>query len=385
MSLKLKFYDPRRDLTAVREIWNTFSLKCRPSYFLSWRWIENWLTNLPSHANVKLAYVTGNSAPMATFFVAIPHQNFMKYVPCPRISLNTTGIPKYDDSLWIEYNSIPCAGLCDLSVEGILALFPSNWYEMSFPAVDIRTFPGNKLIQAFEAQETGTRDNDLLYRIERDLPSYYVDLDLVREKGGDYLTLLSRNKRSQIKRSYRGFSAKGPIRLEAANSLDQALDIFNQLLRLHKRRHRGRNWSNFATEFSERFHVNLITKTFDKGEIQLIRVNCGSEIVGCLYNFVYDGKVFFYQSGLNYTIDQKLKPGLLTHSEAIIHNARLRHSSYDFLAGNEQYKSSLGTNYNRLIWFKVQKRRVKAQLGLKAARIASSAFDRIQSEIKRPS
>jgi len=40
--------------------------------------------------------------------------------------------------------------------------------------------------------------------------------------------------------------------------------------------------------------------------------------VGILYNYVVQRKVVFYQSGFTYSIDNRVKPGLVMHTEAII-------------------------------------------------------------------
>ena len=67
--------------------------------------------------------------------------------------------------------------------------------------------------------------------------------------------------------------------------------------------------------------------------VDLLRVRAGDTTVGCLYNFVSRGDVSFYQSGLAYETDGKLKPGLVCHALAIDHAARAGHRWYDFLAG----------------------------------------------------
>jgi CelD/BcsL family acetyltransferase involved in cellulose biosynthesis len=78
---------------------------------------------------------------------------------------------------------------------------------------------------------------------------------------------------------------------------------------------------------------------FPRGAIQVLR----AEGVGVLYNFVDRGRVYFYQSGFHYSPDNRLKPGLVMHYLAVEHclsNPEL--AEYDFLAGDSQYKRSLG-------------------------------------------
>ena len=84
--------------------------------------------------------------------------------------------------------------------------------------------------------------------------------------------------------------------------------------------------------------------------------------MGCLYNFIYQGVVHFYQSGFNYSDFSHFKPGLVCHSLAIPLNADLNHKIYDFLASNVQYKRSLSTHTNHLVWYTIQKPRLRFKL-----------------------
>ncbi|HTL32771.1 MAG TPA: hypothetical protein VL326_06590, partial [Kofleriaceae bacterium] len=50
--------------------------------------------------------------------------------------------------------------------------------------------------------------------------------------------------------------------------------------------------------------------------------------------------------------------GMLAHVMAIEHNAKIGHAAYDFLGGDMQYKKSLGTDATKLVWARVQKKRL---------------------------
>ncbi|HEY6178199.1 MAG TPA: GNAT family N-acetyltransferase, partial [Kofleriaceae bacterium] len=114
--------------------------------------------------------------------------------------------------------------------------------------------------------------------------------------------------------------------------------------------------------FVHRFHQRLIEQRFASGEIQLVRIRAGDATIGCLYNFVWLGEVAFYQSGLAYETDSKLKPGLVCHALAIDHAARAGHRCYDFLGGDSRYKQSLATDARELVWLRLQKPRLRFAL-----------------------
>ena len=95
---------------------------------------------------------------------------------------------------------------------------------------------------------------------------------------------------------------------------------------------------------------------FPHNDVLLLELRAGEEIIGVLYNFVYRGRVYFYQSGFRYSEDSRLKPGLLSHYLAIRHClAQPILTEYDFLAGDAQYKRSLAADLRPLTWMVVRR------------------------------
>jgi CelD/BcsL family acetyltransferase involved in cellulose biosynthesis len=197
-----------------------------------------------------------------------------------------------------------------------------------------------------------------------------VDLKEVREAGGEFLPLISANTRSKIRKAFKDTAKMGELRLELPQDIAQAEAMYDALCHLH-----GAAWSErgepgaFANRFLLNFHRELIRARYASGEIQLIGVRAGELLLGVLYNFVHRGRVYSYQSGFDFTLGPKqYKPGLLAHTMAIEHNARLGHDYYDFMAGDSQYKRSLGTRSDTLQWVVFQRDSFKFRIenGLRA-------------------
>ena len=244
-----------------------------------------------------------------------------------------------------------CRVSTSFAFKEVLDLLPSPWEEFFMPGLDSRSFPGNCLDQPINSYDV---------IVEKNVPSPYVDLELVRRTDGGYLSLLTPNTRSQVRRSYRQYELMGVVTSEVARDLNRAMNIYDEMLKLHQKTWQARGKSGaFANPYFDHCHRQLIHKRFNQGEIQLFRVSCGQETIACLYNFVLGGKVHFYQSGINYGPDPRLKPGLISHVEAIKYNAEVGHDVYDFLGGDARYKSQLSTKCERLIWARIQKPRVK--------------------------
>ncbi len=353
MNIKVEVLDPFEDFSRTEQIWTVLSSDSKVPYFLTWGWIENWLTSLKSNIMVRLIVLTERSVPVAMFFAGEARVARKKVFTSNGLFLNATGLPEYDN-LCIEYNSILCSESLKHSFEMILESLPQEWDEFFMPGLDASLFPGKCLKSSFDSYQ-------IIIEKERQPP--YVDLQIVRKSEKGYISLLGKNTRFNIRRSYRIYEVKGPVTIEVADNLNTAFDFYDELVYFHQKTWRERGLPGaFASDYFRNFHRELIRKRFCKREIQLIRVTAGKESIGCLYNFVFNGKVFFYQSGVNYSENKKLKPGLVCHFEAINYNAGLSNSVYDFLGGTDEYKTNLSTNTNRLIWARVQKKLVKFKI-----------------------
>jgi CelD/BcsL family acetyltransferase involved in cellulose biosynthesis len=127
--------------------------------------------------------------------------------------------------------------------------------------------------------------------------------------------------------------------------------MIGEMITLHQRTWNARGEPGaFTSARKVAFHQALIRRAFPRGAIQLLRVSAGQETIGILYNFLQNGKVYFYQSGLNYGEAKHLKPGLVAHASAIRYCLEQGLNEYDFLAGDARYKRSLAKDSRPLAW-----------------------------------
>ncbi len=169
-----------------------------------------------------------------------------------------------------------------------------------------------------------------------------------------YVEQLSRNTRQQLRRSDRAYAARGPLRIERAATVEQAEAFLGAMMTLHTATWRSRGKPGaFATDAVRRFHQCLLRRGAPD-EIELLRINAGSKVVGYLYNLVRSGRACAYQSGFDYPgAGLHAKPGLTCHHLAIeMHRAR-GGLSYDFLGGADRYKRSLANAEGTLHWLSI--------------------------------
>jgi len=307
-------------------------------YFLSCGWIEHWLAALPrSHAPVLAVFRDGDAAVAAGMF---GRRRVVRHhvVPSRAWFLHATGDPRFDE-VCVEHNGLVGARI---PLAALVAALPDGWDELVLPATDREAF-GVPMAEGVRVH------------VDREVASPFVDLRRVREAAGGYLGLLGPPTRAQIRRARR---ALGELAVEIASDTPHALDIFGELVELHQQAWTARGEPGaFADTWFRDFHRTLIEHRPD--DVELVRVRAGGRTVGCLYNFVYRGRVLFYQSGLAHFDDPHIKPGLVAHAAAIANAAARGDDIYDFLGGDGRYKHQLATAQTLLRWIRVQQPRVR--------------------------
>ncbi len=160
------------------------------------------------------------------------------------------------------------------------------------------------------------------------------------------------------------YKTGGSLSISAAADADEALRFLDGLRDLHEKSWARRGQLGaFANHTSSKFHADLVLTRFDAGEIQLLRVCTGLRVIGYLYNLVKDNTVHAYQSGFCYDTDPRLKPGLVCHALAIDYNIGSGAGIYDFMAGESQYKKSLGARTDSMMWLVVYRNVLKLRVG----------------------
>ena len=343
---------------ALGDRWLEVERRSDCSFFQSWAWIGCWLRHLPSGLMPHLLTVSSGSEVVGMGVLVARRETRHGLLRIHGLHLNETGDRRIDP-ISIEYNGV----LADRSVGNASVVRRSlSWLAENEDGWDELTLGGLNAESA-EIWKKAAVQSGLRIRVRAKRRCDCVDLEAIRRSEAEYLDTLSRNTRHQVRRAMRLYETAGPLRLQAAQTVEHALEMLGELKGLHqaywtRRGHPG----SFARGFFESFHIDLISKRFDAGEIQLLRISAGEKLIGCLYNFVKDGRVYAYQSGFDYDADPRLKPGLVSHCLAVLHNLAHGARIYDFMAGDSRYKRSLGTDSHALYWLVVQRPAVHLRL-----------------------
>ncbi|MBL8848862.1 MAG: GNAT family N-acetyltransferase [Planctomycetaceae bacterium] len=240
------------------------------------------------------------------------------------------------DSVCVEYNDL----LCDDSCRAEFAARLMELATGSRGADEIR-------LDGFD--ETSARelladlpDVELTLRASR-----YCDLQAIRERGTSVMDALGGSTRSSLRRALR---KTGDVEVTAAASLDEADDIFTELLELHQARWRAAGQPGaFASTRFLAFQRELITRLLPEERVVLLRVRSQALTIGCLMLLVDRGRLLDYLSGFA-PFDQTPSPGIVTHYLAMERALANGHRAYDFLVGDKRHKENLANASRNLIW-----------------------------------
>lgn len=333
----------------------------KASVFLSPQWVRTWLEVYGADFGGKvLSWWFGDTCVAGAMLLFRPGKRGP--FPISLAILNTAGETD-ENAPFIEYNDVLCLPGYEQDVADSLAhhLAGQEWDQLYLAG-----YVASSIFASLQSRALpGKWDS-----VGKSSP--YIDLGSLKE--ADLDSYFSSNTRSQIRRSIKLYEKRGELRLDVAGDLDQSLRYLDELARLHRAAwdRRGKPGGFRAPRFIQ-FHKTLIERLLPLKAVELLRVTAGEQAVGYIYNFLHQGKVYFYQSGFAFEEDSKIKPGLVTHYLAVKDYWQRGLEEYDFMAGDARYKKSLAKSNRTLYWSWVDRKNTKMRLigmAVKAVHVA---------------
>ncbi len=320
-------------LAPVFPLWTKLETQTNTSFFLSWRWIGTWLQHLPREVEPLLLRANRGENTVAAAILVPRRERRRAMLNVRQLHFNATGDPALD-CITIEHN-----GFVGANDKGLWAAF-LHWFASGAAQADELFVPGIS-----SGVLDGLADAAGLLHDAQDRPGFVRHLAArpLQEE-------LSPNTRQHLRRSLRDCEKLGPLQIESAISVEQALDWFEELKVLHIQSwNRKRKRHAFSHPFFETYHRDLITAYSMEGAASIHRVSAGGVILGYLYNLCAAGRTYAYQSGFDMR-HARLRPGYVAHALAMEQCAAAGMECYDFLAGDNQLKRSLGESRYTLVW-----------------------------------
>lgn len=331
------------------------------TFFTAPEWVATWLTVFGSTLPVEiLVFREGARSVGVCLIIRRTLQRGPFRVRC--VFLNTAGEDEGDGPV-IEFNNILClAG----SEQGVSMALVAHINTRPWDEIWLNGFCQGPPLDALHEAWSG------IPRHRRVMANYYVDLTKLRNPNVPYETVLGSKDRARLRQNFRFY---GHTEVTVPQDVDGALAVFRELGDLHTTSWERRNETGaFRSRVFRAFHESLIRRCVGINGIQLVRVQATEGLIGILYNMIYRGKVYFYQSGLVYSSNKRVRPGFVTLARAVqycVEHPELR--EFHFMAGGDHYKQPMATGRQELEWIVVQNlnwknalirslRRIKRQL-----------------------
>lgn len=330
-------FEPLPDLAVLEPRWRALEAQATPSFFTGWTWMGSWLR--ATGARPDLLTVRDDAGADVAFALVGRSREKRLLGRVPTLRLNEAGDVQADRA-FIEYN----APLCRSGQEGdaLLAIGTAlgqrrDWRALRLSGVE----PDAPLVAAIPARRKSLIDSS---------PAYFADLAAVRGAGGDYLSLLSSNTRSQIKRSAKDYAGMSSV--ERAADEATAAAWLAEMQALNGGRHADNAWDE---PVFRAFAAEIVRAGMADGAVDLLRIAAGEAVLGYLITFLTEGRAMNYQSAFTEPATPKSKPGLMAHAAVIGHYAERGFDLYSLLAGKDRYKQSLSTGAEELQWWLLER------------------------------
>src|SRR5262249_54569440 len=132
------------------------------------------------------------------------------------------------------------------------------------------------------------------------------------------------------------------------------------------------------------FHKAVMPVLLDAGALDLSWILARGEPVAAAYNYAWDGKVSFYQSGRRVDLPARLRPGIVIHAHAIRRAIEDGRREYDFLGGAVRYKVQLSTGTRPLVALRAVRPSIREH-GLAFVEIQVARARRVRDAMRRVS
>jgi CelD/BcsL family acetyltransferase involved in cellulose biosynthesis len=329
--------------SAIRATWGELARSSpHATFFVTPDWVESWLAVFGAALAPTLLLFRSGTAYVGACVLVRRRERRGPFV-IRRLYLNTAGEDERD-SPCVEFNTL----LCEPGSELVVAIALRTYLDREHGGWDELVAEGFAEGPAHEALRLAFAS---VPAIDQAVPSFYVATGELARSGKEFIQTLGSRDRTRYRQNVRKYGELGELRLERATTVADAVTILDELAALHQKTWRERGEPGvFASQAFCRFHRELIARCFPRGEIELLRLRAGSATIGCLYNFVYRSKVYFYQCGYDYALGERTSPGVVVHAFAIEHAIAAGHAEYDFMAGDVDYKRKLATDQRPLHW-----------------------------------
>ncbi len=330
--------------SAMRGEWNSL-LAASPAntVFLRWEWLFEWwkaYVNLGLSLSIMLVKKRGALIGIGPFYIAGGAGKSVLSNACMMFLGTKPGcvISEYMDIIYRESD-------CDEVISAIIAYTVERGLcsEML-----LQNIPSDS--RSLWALEKYSQANKLSYLTVAEKTSPYIKLPTPYSYE-EFLEARGATLRRKIKTEQRRLSRLNGVIIRKTDDAHELARDYAELVRLHSERWRARDLSGaFSDPLFSAFHREVCGRMLDCGFLELGFISVSGRNIAAIYNLNYNGKVYFYQSGMDIAFNRSMSPGLLLHSLSIQGAIDAGATEYDFMISGpgDAYKKTWTDDYHCL-------------------------------------
>ncbi len=183
------------------------------------------------------------------------------------------------------------------------------------------------------------------FRIERGATSWQIDL---AGSWDEFQHGLSRSRREKYRRARRDME-KHDLRFHEVGTRDELGAAWDDLKRLHQARWEQQGTRGcFASSRFAAFHAEMLSSFWQRGMLSLTSLRHGERTVAASYSVRHRGHVYFYQAGVD-PAWLHCRPGHSLRCCEVRRAIERGDRVFDFLGGDEEYKSQWATRQTAML------------------------------------
>ncbi len=341
---------------ALEPIWNSvLEASASNTLTLTYEWLSTWWHVFNDHRELYILLVRDDEAVIGLAPMLKRRVQQYGLLSLRRLEFLATGEDEADE-LCSDYLDFICVrGREEEALGAILQTLhaDADWDEMWLPEMSAQSvnLPLLKTFCARQETHTEARGEALtLY-----LPLNQSWENLLQNTGSDF--------RRRIRQDRKRFAEYGG-EIRRIDTEDGFAAAFEQLITLHQARWTGRQRPGvFASQRFTTFHRQFAKLAMRRGWLKVYLALKDGQAFAAIYNFIYNNKMHYYQSGVRIEASGLRSPGVLLQSFAIEDAIHLGCSEYDFLkSAAGSYKFKWHPQTRALVNLRVSRTHAKAAL-----------------------
>jgi len=319
----------------LRDEWNELLSRSRSDcLFLTWEWLHTWWKYLGQNTRLHIITVRAGGRLMAIAPLTLTRAG-VGVLGVPMLEFAGTGIIGSD---YLDF-------IVSEESEAVLIDVLASFIAQQGQSVRLHRVSKESAVAHAVCRRLVDHGWQCL-EVPTDVSPF---IDLSGQSWEDYLSARRHKHRSNFRRSWRNLNKRFAVRVQWADSESARRIGLHHVVDLHVRRWSGRASSNaFDSTTVLDFHDEVSRLADACGWLRLLTLTLDDKPACAFYGFRYGPRFYFYQSGFDpmfYDYSVGLVTVGLTIQEAIREGA----SEYDFLHGNETYKSRWATQVRQLV------------------------------------